>query len=49
MTNVPQYPVLRSVEDVVKSDGELDDAEARAQVAPGFRDVEDDIWSHFIC
>ena len=37
MADVPDQPVGRRVEDVVQRDGQLDDAEARAQMAAGHR------------
>ncbi len=38
VADVPDQPVARRVEDVVQGDGELDDAQARAEVAAGHRD-----------
>ena len=35
VADVPDQPVLRRVEDIVKGDGEFDDAEARAEMASG--------------
>lgn len=45
MADVPDEFVIRCVEDVVERDGELHHAQARAQVAPGFRHGVHDLLS----
>ena len=42
VTGVPDDPVRRRVEEPVEGDRDLDDAEARAEVAAGLRDGRDD-------
>ena len=41
VADVPDQPVVRRVEDVVQRDGQLDDAEAGAEMAAGDRDRVD--------
>lgn len=48
MTNIPKNPILRGIEDIVKSHGQLDHPEARAQVATGLRDIKDDIGAKLV-
>src|SRR5690606_38812701 len=39
MANVPDQTVVRRIEDVMQCDGQLDDAEARAEVPAGLADA----------
>ena len=48
MADVPDQPVVRGVEDVVQGDGELDDAEAGAQMPAGLGDGVDEVGAQFV-
>lgn len=48
VADIPKDLVLRSVEDVVERDGELDHAEAGTEVTAGPRHVEDDIRAELV-
>ena len=47
MADVPDEPVSGRVEHIVQRDGQLDDAEARAQMAAGDRDRADRLGAQF--
>ena len=49
MTDVPDEAIFRRVEDVVKRNGEFDDAEARPQMAARLGNGVDHFGAHFIC
>ena len=48
MADVPDQPVARGVEDVMQRDGELDDAEAGAEMPAGDRDRVDRFLAQFV-
>ncbi|RZS04785.1 hypothetical protein BHM03_00035154 [Ensete ventricosum] len=48
VADIPKDLVLRSVEDVVESDGKLDHAEAGTEVTAGLGHVEDDIRAELV-
>lgn len=48
MADIPKDPVLRSIEDKVKSHGELDDTQARAQVTASLGDIEYDVRTKLV-
>jgi hypothetical protein len=49
MADVPDQAVVRRIEDPVESNRQLDYAEARAQMAAGFRDGADHLIAKFRC
>ena len=48
MADVPDQPVVRRVEHVVQRNGQLDDAEAGAEMAAGDRDRADRLGAQFV-
>ena len=48
MTDIPDETVVRRVEDVVERDRELDDAEARAEMAARHRNRIDGFAAQFV-
>ena len=48
MADVPDQPVARRVEHVVQGDGQLDDAEAGAEMAAGDRDRVDGLRAQLV-
>ena len=48
VADVPDQAVIRGVEDGVQRDGQLDDAEAGAEMAAGDRDGIDDFGAQFV-
>src|SRR3569833_380542 len=49
VADVPDQPVARRVEDVMDRGGELDHAEARAEVTAGHRDGIDGLLTQLVC
>lgn len=49
MTNIPQYPVLGSIENIMKGNSELHNAKTRAQVTTSFGNIEYNIRPQLIC
>ena len=48
MADVPDQPVVRRVEHVVQRDGQLDDAEAGAEMPAGYRHRADRLAAQFV-
>ena len=48
MADVPYQPVVRGIEDIVKADGQFDDAEPGAEMAAGHGHGVDQILAEFL-
>ena len=48
MAHIPDQAILRRIEDVMQCDGQLDDAEARTQMAAGDRNRVDHFLPKFV-
>ncbi len=48
MTDIPDQPVMRRVEDIVQRHGQLDDAEAGAEMTAGDRNRIDQLGAQLV-